>query len=115
MSVGGLQVLSVTVVVYTEGDGPEGPQELLAPTGRVGTYELPLAGGGGGVQVVGAWHTPVDNLPAITAFSRLDVVPSQQNPGGVVLTAAGQPGQRGRIRLRITALCEATTARRGGY
>lgn len=117
MSAAGLIIVSLTPVVYTEGAGSPGPNELLAPAGQVATYELPVVGPRGEPvgQVVGAWHTPVDNLPSLVAFSRLDVVPSQQNPAGVQLSAAGQPGQQGRLRLRITVLCELGGARRGGY
>lgn len=57
----------------------------------------------------------MDNVSSFGAFSRLDVVPSQQNPSGVQLSASGQPGQEGRIRLRITVLCELGGGRRGGY
>ncbi len=111
----GLQVLSATIVVYTQGAGPESPEEFLAPSGQVAAYEVPLvAPGNAAGRVVGAWHTPIDNLPSLGAFVRLDVVPSEQHPGAVRLTASGQPGQQGRIRLRITALCE-PVATRGGY
>ena len=117
MSAAGIVVVSLTPVVYTEGAGSPGPNELLAPTGQVATYELPVAGPRGepSGRVIGAWHTPVDNISSITAFVRLDVVPSQQNPSGVQLSASGQPGQQGRIRLRITVLCEVGGAQRGGY
>ncbi len=116
MSAAGIIVVSLTPVVFTEGAGSPGPNELLAPTGQVATYELPVAGPRGeALQVIGAWHTPVDNVSSLAAFSRLDVIPSQQNPAGVELTASGQPGQQGRIRLRITVLCEVGGARRGGY
>jgi hypothetical protein len=66
-------------------------------------------------RVIGAWHTPVDNVSSLGAFARLDVVPSPQNPSGVQLSAPGQSGQQGRIRLRITVLCEVGGAPRGGY
>ena len=117
MSAGGIVVVSLTPVVFTEGQGSPGPDELLAPAGRVAVYELPVTGLRGEAlgPVVGAWHTPVDNLPALGAFARLDVLPSPRNPAGVQLSASGVPGQQGRIRLRITVLCEASGARRGGY
>ncbi len=117
MSAAGIFVVSLTPVVYTEGAGSPGPNELLAPAGQVANYELPVAGPRGEAvgQVIGAWHTPVDNVSSLGAFSRLDVVPSQQNPAGVQLSASGQPGQQGRIRLRITVLCELGGGRRGGY
>jgi len=83
----------------------------------VTTYELTVAGPRGEVAgwVIGAGHTPVDNLPSLGTFSHLDVIPSPQNPAGVQLSAVSVPGQQGRIRLRITVLCEAGGARRGGY
>ena len=116
MSAAGIVVVSLTPVVYTEGAGGGGPNELLAPAGQVGVYELPVAGPRGEpLRVLGAWHVPVDNLPSLGAFSRLDVVPSQRDPAAVQLSAAGAPGQEGRIRLRITALCELGDPRRGGY
>ena len=116
MSAAGIFVASLTPVVYTEGAGSPGPNELLAPAGQVGTYELPVAGPRGeAVRVLGAWHVPVDNLPSLGAFTRLDVVPSPQHPGAVQLSAAGVAGQQGRIRLRITALCELGGPQRGGY
>ncbi len=117
MSAAGIFVVSLTPVVYTEGAGSPGPNELLAPTGQVATYELPVAGPRGESvgQIIGVWHTPVDNVSSLNAFSRLDVIPSQQNPAGVQLSASGQQGQQGRIRLRITVLCEMGGGRRGGY
>lgn len=117
MSAAGIVVVSLTPVVYTEGQGSPGPGELLAPAGQVATYELAVAGprGEAAGRVIGAWHTPVDNLPSLGAFARLDVTPSTQNPAGVQLSASGVPGQQGRIRLRITVLCDASGARRGGY
>ena len=117
MSAAGIFVASLTPVVYTEGEGSPGPNELLAPAGQVATYELPVTGPRGEAvgQVVGAWHTPVDNVSSLVAFTRLDVLPSQQHPGGVQLSVSGVPGQRGRLRLRITVLCEMAGARRGGY
>jgi len=106
MSAAGIIVVSLTPVVYTEGAGSPGPNELLAPAGQVANYELPVAGPRGEPigQVIGVWHTPVDNVSSLAAFVRLDVVPSQQNPAGVQLSASAQPGQQGRIRLRITVL-----------
>jgi len=96
------------------GDRFPGPEELLAPAGQVVTYEFPVAGPRGEVlQVIGAWHTPVDNVSSFGAFARLDVIPSPQHPGAVQLSASGQPGQQGRIRLRISALCELGSAPRG--
>ena len=74
-------VVSLTPVVYAEGAGSPGPNELLAPAGQVANYELPMTGPRGEAvgQVIGAWHTPMDNISSLGAFSRLDVVPSQQN------------------------------------
>ena len=117
MSAAGLIVVSLTPVVYTEGAGSPGPNELLAPTGQVATYELPVAGPRGEAvgRVIGAWHTPVDTVSSLGACARLDVVPSPQNPSGVQLSASGQSGQQGRIRLRVTVLCEGVGAPRGGY
>ena len=117
MSAAGIVVVSLTPVVYTEGAGSPGPNELLAPAGQVANYELPVAGPRGEPigQVIGAWHTPVDNIASLGAFPRLDVIPSQRHPDGVQLSASGQPGQQGRIRLRITVLCELGGAQRGGY
>lgn len=116
MSAAGIIVVSLTPVVYTEGAGSPGPEELLAPAGQVANYELPVAGPRGeALQVIGAWHTPVDNVSSLGAFSRLDVIPSQQNRAGVQLSASAQPGQQGRIRLRITVLCELSGGQRGGY
>lgn len=117
MSSAGIVVVSLTPVVYTEGAGSPGPNELLAPAGQVANYELPVAGPRGEPigRVIGAWHTPVDNISSLTAFSRLDVIPSQQSPAGVQLSVAGQPGQQGRIRLRITVLCDLSGGQRGGY
>ncbi len=102
MSAAGIVVVSLTPVVYTEGAGAPGPEELLAPAGQVAAYELPVAGPRGeALQVIGAWHTPVDNVSALGAFARLDVVPSPQHPGAVQLSASAQPGQQGRIRPRM--------------
>jgi hypothetical protein len=83
----------------------------------VATDELAVAGprGAAAGRVIGAWHTPADNLPALGAFARPEVTPSPQHPAGVQLSASGVPGQQGRIRLRITVLCGASGARRGGY
>ena len=116
MSAAGIFVVSLTPVIFTEGAGNPGPNELLAPAGQVGTYDLPVGGPRGeAVRVLGAWHVPVDNLPSLGAFSRLDVIPSQEHPAAVQVTAAGVPGQQGRIRLRITVLCELGGQQRGGY
>ncbi len=117
MSAAGIVVVSLTPVIYTEGSGSPGPNELLAPAGQVANYELSVAGPRGEAigQVIGAWHTPVDNVSSFGAFARLDVIPSQQNRAGVQLSVSGQPGQQGRIRLRITVLCELGGGQRGGY
>lgn len=118
MTAGGLVTISLTPVVYTEGSGPEGPGELLAPyTPRAETYDLPIASRGGPPigRIVGVWHTPVDNVQAITAFSRLDVLPPEGPTPSVQLIVSGQPGQQGRIRLRITVLCEVGMPGRGGF
>lgn len=57
MSADGLVTISLTPVVYTEGAGPDGPDELLAPpTPRVGTYDLPVA-------VVPEQSGPTQRLP----------------------------------------------------
>ncbi len=116
MSAAGIVVVGLTPVVYTQGAGSPGPNELLSPTGQVPTDELPVAGPRGEPigRVIGAWHTPVDNVSSLGAFARLDVVPSPQNPSGVQVSASRQSGHRGRIRLRITVLCEGG-APRGGY
>ena len=117
MSAAGIVVVGLTPVVYTQGAGSPGPNELLAPAGQVATYELPMAAPRGEPigRFIGAWHPPVDNVSSLGAFARLDVVPSPQNPSGVQLSASGQSGQQGRIRLRITVLCEVGGAPRGGY
>ena len=118
MSADGLVTISLTPVVYTEGAGPDGPGEFLAPpTPRVGTYDLPVAARGGPPigRIVGVWHTPVDNVQAITAFARLDVLPAEGPAPGVQLLVSGMPGQRGRLRLRITVLCEIGRPDRGRY
>lgn len=117
MSAGGLVTLNITPVIYTEGAGPESRDELLAPySPQSQVYELPLAPGGAPIgRVVGVWHAPVHNVAAIVAFDQLDVAPSERTPGNVLISVSAKPGQQGRLRLRITALCEVSGARRGGY
>jgi hypothetical protein len=113
-----LVTVSLTPVVFTPGDGPEGPDELLAPPSpQAETYTLPVAQRGGPpiTRIVGAWHTPVDNVAGITAFARLDVEPSERQPGTVEMTVSAKPGQRGRVRLRVTVLCAVAAGGRGQY
>lgn len=118
MTAEGLVTLSITPVVYTPGAGPEGPDELLAPPlPQAGTYELPFAPRGGPpiARVVGVWYAPVDNVTAITAFAQLDVLPVERSTTSVVLRVSSQPEQQGRLRLRITVLCELGGAPRRAY
>ena len=118
MTPDGLVTLSITPVVYTEGAGPEGPDELFAPPlPQAESYELPFTTRSGPpiARVVGVWHTPVDNLAAITAFGQIDVEPLERSTTSVLLRVSAQPGQQGRMRLRITVLCEVGGASRRSY
>ena len=66
-------------------------------------------------RVVGVWHTPVDNVAAMTAFAQLDLLPIARSTTSVLLRASAKPEQQGRLRLRIMVLCEVGGAPRRAY
>lgn len=97
-----MRVRILDPVIFTDGGGPEGPDELHAPYfPAIGEYHLQH--NLGTVPVV-VWCTFFDNLSAITAFR--SVIAENQDVASLKLRVSAQPGQVGRIRLLIYALAE---------
>lgn len=89
-------------VVFTDGAGPYGADELHAPyfpalENHVIEYSL-------GVTPVVVWVTPQDSIPDIRAIHSIVVI--AQDDSTVTLQVSGQPGQTGRVRFSVYLLAE---------
>jgi hypothetical protein len=89
-------------VVFTDGAGPYGADELHAPyfpalENHVIEHSL-------GVTPVVVWVTPQDSIPDIRAIHSIVVI--AQDDSTVTLQVSGQPGQTGRVRFSVYLLAE---------
>jgi hypothetical protein len=97
-----LMVVYATPVVYTEGDGQPGECAASNDPNNPNhcTIDMPVPPA---FRVASAWYTPFHGVPALAAFHYLDV--SVKSDTQVDLAAGRTPGGRGRLRVKIYALC----------
>ena len=95
-----INIISLTPVVYTDGDGPFGPEELHAPYfPQKETHLLHH----GAERARGVWYTFLDNIPDGAAFHSIELA---LQGGNLSVTVSAQPGVVGRVRLTIYVLAE---------
>jgi hypothetical protein len=97
-----VNVITVTPVIFTDGAGPFGPDELHAP--YFPSKETHLVHHGAGTTPRALWYTFLDNIPDGRAFHSIELANLDNDDMNVTVSA--QPGVVGRVRLTIYVLAE---------
>lgn len=97
-----VRVSVVNPVIFTDGAGPDGADELHAP--YFPDNEQHQVKHGAGAFPIAVWCTLADNIPDSRAIHSILVVGWDSEV--VNLQVSGQPGQQGRIRINVLSLFE---------
>ena len=97
-----MRAIALNPVVFTDGEGPFGADELHAP--YFPAVEQHQISHNLGTFPVMVWVTLADNIPDIKAIH--SIIVSGWDNDSILLQVSAQPGQVGRVRLQVYALSE---------